>query len=244
MEKVSLLTAFSAGFVSFIAPCVLPLVPGYISYITGLSFEEIEHHDRRTSAYILKRALLFCLGFIIIFTLLGVLAAFFGASLAVTYRPILNKVAGILIILMGLYVSGIFKLTIFTRDYRFQFKKIPSGPFGPVIMGISFAIAWSPCVGPILAAILFYAGTLDTVGSGAWLLLVYSLGLSIPLVVTALFFSRVITAISWIKKHYQIIMAISGGFLILMGILMIMDKFGYFNAAMQQIYYKLKFNPF
>lgn len=244
MEKVDLLTAFSAGFISFIAPCVLPLVPGYISYITGLSFEEIEHHNKKTSIYIFKRALLFCLGFIIVFTLLGVLASFLGASLAVTYRPVLNKISGAVIVFMGLYVSGILKLTIFKRDYRFQIKGIPGGPFGPILMGISFAIAWSPCVGPILAAILFYAGTLSTVGSGAWLLLFYSLGLSIPLLLTAVLFSRALNTFSWIKKHYQIIMAISGGILILMGLLMIFGKFGYFNAAIQQLYYKLKLNPF
>lgn len=211
--------------------------------MSGISFDEIQHAETKTQLFILYRAILFCLGFILVFTALGVAASFLGVTIAI-YRSALEKIAGFIIVLMGLFVAGLLKLPFMNRDARISFKKLPSGHFGAFLLGMAFAVAWTPCVGPILSAILFYASTTDTVAKGGLLLLVYSLGLAVPLILTAMFFTRMLSVFSWIKKRYQVIMAVSGGLLILMGLFMIFGKFGYYNMTLQKLYYQLNFNPF
>lgn len=243
MQTVELLPAFIAGIISFISPCVLPLIPGYLSYISGISYDEIQQADSKTQLFILYRAVLFCLGFVIVFTALGVAASFLGVTIA-SYRIILEKIAGFMIVIMGFFVAGVLELPFINMNARVSFNKLPSGNFGAFLLGTAFAVAWTPCVGPILSSILFYASTVDTIAKGGFLLFIYSLGLAVPLILTAVFFNRMLSVFSWIKKRYQVIMALSGGLLILMGLSMIFGKFGYFNMMLQKLYYQLNFNPF
>lgn len=243
MQSVGLLPAFIAGIISFISPCVLPLIPGYFSYISGISLEEIENADSKMQLFILYRAILFCLGFIVVFTVMGVAASYLGVTIAV-YRNILEKVAGFVIIIMGLFVSGALNLPFMNKVANVSFKRSPTGSVGAFLLGMAFAIAWTPCVGPVLSAILLYASTSETVFKGGVLLLVYSLGLAVPFILTSIFFSKMLSVFSWIKKRYKVIMAVSGGFLILMGLLMISGKFGFFNAELQKLFNQLNFNPF
>jgi cytochrome c-type biogenesis protein len=243
LPNIGLVSAFFAGIISFITPCVLPLIPGYLSYVSGVSMEEIEKADSKTQLFIFYRAALFCLGFAVIFTSLGVAASLLGVTIAL-YRSVLEKIAGVIIIFMGLIVAGVIKPSFLNRDARINLKKLPSGPIGAVLLGMAFAIAWTPCVGPVLSAILLYASTAGNAAKGGLLLLIYSMGLAIPLILTALFFSRMLSVFSWIKKRYQVIMAVSGGFLVLMGLLLLSGQFGYFNAAIQKLYWQFNFNPF
>lgn len=243
MNSVGYFSAFFAGVASFIAPCVLPLVPGYISYITGVSMDNLENPTAEQRKLILIRAILFSLGFTIVFTLLGATASSIGGLLQSNKR-LLEQIAGVVIIIFGLMISGLVNIPFLYREKRIQLRTESAGVFAPVILGMAFAFAWTPCVGPILGGILFIASTTGTLASGISLLLVYSLGMAIPLIATAVLFSRAVTVFGFIKKHYKVIMAISGGFLVIMGLLLIFGYFSYFNIMLQRQYLKLKWTFF
>ena len=187
ITQVSLFAAFSAGLLSFISPCVLPLVPSYLSYITGLSVENLakeEERERLRSAIILN-ALLFIAGFSTVFIAFGASASLIGQVLY-EYQDIIRKVGGVLIIIFGLYLLGILKLNILMTERRLvHFESRPVGYFGSFLIGTAFAAGWTPCVGPVLGTILAYASTTESMSGGVMLLSAYSFGLGLPFFLTA-----------------------------------------------------------
>ena len=207
--------AFAAGFLSFVSPCVLPLVPGYLAAVGATSGIG---EERRPHSAILVPAVIFCLSFTAIFVALGMFATGLSAPLS-DNRALLEEIAGALLILMGLF----FLLTPFiarlNREWRPERLLEKAGTGGPVIAGAAFAVGWTPCTGPILGAILTTAAQRDGVGGGAFLLLAYSLGLAIPFLLSALAFERVTGAFRWIRDHYVVINVVSGLILVAVGVL-------------------------
>ncbi|MGC8809843.1 MAG: cytochrome c biogenesis CcdA family protein, partial [bacterium] len=186
-QDLSFFLAFLAGLISFLSPCVLPLLPSYLAFITGLSFEELIRQDssKKMRQVILTHSLLFILGFSILFTLMGASATLLGQFLA-TYRDMIRLGGGVLIILLGLFISGIIPLDFLQREKRWHWQHKPLGYLGTFLVGVTFAAGWTPCVGPILSAILLYASTAENISTGIILLLIYSLGLAIPFLISSL----------------------------------------------------------
>ena len=209
--------AFAVGFVSFISPCVLPLVPGYLSAVSGVTVAEMREHPQRR---VLLPAIVFCLTFTLVFVALGLTATGLGSTLK-DNRDTLETIAGVMIILMG----ALFLLTPviprLNREWRVDALMQRAGSGGPVIAGAAFAVAWTPCVGPTLGTILTAAAVQDTAGEAGLLLVAYSAGLAIPFLVTALAFDRATLTFRWLRDRYVIITAISGVVLIAMGILLL-----------------------
>jgi cytochrome c-type biogenesis protein len=212
---VGILAALVAGVVSFLSPCVLPLVPGYLSAVSGVSTAELDHAGWRR---VLGPSLLFVASFSAIFILLGLTATGLGSTLE-SHQRLLTKVAAALIVLMGvLFVASLF-VTRLNRTWHVEALLERAGKGGPVVAGAAFAIAWTPCIGPTLGAILSAASLTGSAGRGAFLLAVYSAGLAIPFLLTAVAFSRMTTAFALVKRHYQLIVAGGGVILIAMGTL-------------------------
>jgi cytochrome c-type biogenesis protein len=224
MENTSLLAAFTAGLLSFLSPCILPLIPAYLSFVSGVSLSEMrkEETDAKSSAKVLSNALFFVFGFSFVFVALGASATFLGKFL-IAEIGILRKVAGVLVILLGLLVMGVFRIGFLDQERRYHQKTKSFGLFGSFLVGMAFAFGWTPCIGPILAAILFVASTKETLVQGIGLLGVYSAGLGIPFLLAALAVDRFLRVSSWIKKHFQAIRIVSGLLLIGVGILMLTD---------------------
>ncbi len=228
----TVIAAFAVGFVSFVSPCVLPLVPGYLSAVSGVSYAELKDSERPIGR-VLWPAIVFCLSFTIIFVALGMTATGLGSALS-DNRQTLDRVAGALIIAMGAF----FLLTPFVSALNREWRPdalVHRGGGGPLIAGAAFAIAWTPCVGPTLGSILTAASASDTVGRGGVLLAFYSAGLAIPFLLSAVAFDRATTAFRWLRDHYVIITAISGAVLIGMGILMVSGQLTRLNAELQQL---------
>lgn len=212
---VGILAALAAGVVSFLSPCVLPLVPGYLSAVSGVSANELESAGWRR---VLGPSLLFVASFSAIFILLGLTATGLG-SLLQDHKELLEKIAAALIILMGLLFVGSLFITRLNREWHVDALLERAGKGGPIVAGAAFAIAWTPCIGPTLGAILGAASLSGSAGHGAFLLAVYSAGLAIPFILTAVAFSQMTTAFAVVKRHYQAIVAVGGLILIAMGIL-------------------------
>ena len=228
----TVIAAFAVGFVSFISPCVLPLVPGYLSAVSGVSVAEMKTGDRSTSR-ILFPAIVFCLSFTVVFVALGMTATGLGSTLQ-NSRGTLDKVAGVVIVALG----ALFVITPFVprlnREWRPDALIRSAGAGGPVVAGLAFAVAWTPCVGPTLASILAAASTSDTVAHGGVLLAFYSLGLAVPFLVTAVAFDRATTAFRWIRDRYLLVTAISGCVLIAMGVLILTGELTQLNVQAQR----------
>jgi cytochrome c-type biogenesis protein len=227
----TVLAAFAVGFASYVSPCVLPLVPGYLSTVSGVSVAELKSGERPLSA-VLGPAVVFCLSFTVIFVALGMSATGLGATLA-DNRDVLDRVAGAVILALGL----LFLLTPFVprlnREWRPE-ALISRAAGGPVLAGAAFAVAWTPCVGPTLGAILTAASTADTVGHGGVLLAFYSAGLAIPFLVTAVAFDRATSAFRWLRDHHTAVTAVSGAILIGMGALMLTGQLTALNGEAQR----------
>jgi cytochrome c-type biogenesis protein len=212
---VGIFAALAAGVVSFLSPCVLPLVPGYLSAVSGVSANELESAGWRR---VLGPSLLFVASFSAIFILLGLTATGVGSVLK-DHRELLTKISGALIIAMGvLFVASLF-ITRLNREWHVDALLERAGRGGPIVAGAAFAIAWTPCIGPTLGAILGAASLSGSAGHGALLLAVYSAGLAIPFILTAVAFSQMTTAFTVVKRHYQAIVAVGGLILIAMGVL-------------------------
>ncbi len=227
---VGLLTAFFAGMLSFLSPCVLPLVPGYLSAVTGVAAADLEEADWRK---VVPPSLIFIASFSAIFIILGLSATGISEALR-TNISTLNKIAGILIMAMGVFFVASLFIARLNREWRIDALMEKAGTGGPIVAGAAFAIAWTPCVGPTLAAILGLAGTSGSVGQGGLMLAVYSLGLGIPFFLTAITFTRMTTAFALIKRHYSVVMAIGGVFLIVMGFLVYTGEITQFNSWAQE----------
>src|SRR5919204_5403407 len=228
---VGILAALGAGVVSFVSPCVLPLVPGYLSAVTGVSVGELDRADWRR---VLVPSLIFVASFSAIFILLGLGATGIGSALQ-DHRQTLEKIAGAVIIALGaLFVASLF-ITRLNREWHVEALMLRAGKGGPLIAGMAFAIAWTPCIGPTLGAILTAASLSSSAAHGAFLLAVYSAGLGIPFLLTALAFSRMTTAFAVIKRHYAAIMAVAGGVLIVIGVLILTRDFAQLNIQAQKL---------
>ena len=227
---VGVLTAFGAGLVSFLSPCVLPLVPGYLSAVTGLDVPELERADWRR---VLVPSLLFVASFSAIFIGLGLSATQLGDVLR-TNRAELETVAAILIIAMGVLFIASFFMVRLNREWRVDALLERAGKGGPLVAGAAFAIAWTPCVGPTLTAILGAAALSDSVVHGGFLLAVYSAGLAVPFLLTGLAFARAATVFDVVRRHYGIVVIAGGTILIVMGTAILTGWFTDFNAWAQQ----------
>ena len=224
--QVSFTIAFVAGFLSFISPCVLPLVPSYLSYITGLSLDQLTSEDDRQKlrGMIMTNSLLFIGGFSFVFMAFGASASFAG-QLLFSYHDYLQKIGGILIILFGLYVMGLFKLKFLAVEKRIQLPARPAGHVGSVLVGMVFGAAWTPCVGPILGSILTLAATTDSMMTGVQLLGVYSLGLGLPLFLTAFGVDSFLNYFKKLRTYMWAVSATSGIFLVLVGVMIYTNSF-------------------
>ena len=228
---VGILAALAAGVVSFLSPCVLPLVPGYLSAVSGVSPAELDSAGWRR---VLGPSLLFVASFSAIFILLGLTATGLGAALQ-DYKQLLTKISAVLIVAMGvLFVASLF-VTRFNREWHVDALLERAGKGGPIVAGAAFAIAWTPCIGPTLGAILSAASISGSAAHGALLLAVYSAGLAIPFILTAVAFSRMTTAFAVVKRHYQAIVATGGLILIAMGILIWTGELTQLNMEAQRL---------
>ncbi|MGJ0503037.1 MAG: cytochrome c biogenesis CcdA family protein [Methylocystis sp.] len=217
MHDVSIPAALIAGLVSFLSPCVLPLVPPYLTYLAGVSMEDLEIETRSAARRdILLSSVLFVLGFTTVFVALGATASAFGAVLRANLH-ILSWIAGGIIILMGLHFIGLLKVGLLYREKRAEISK-PMGLFGSYVMGLAFAFGWTPCIGPILAAILAVAGTQETVPLGAALLATYSLGLGLPFIGAGLALGRFLAFVARFRQHFGKVEKVVGVLLVFTGV--------------------------
>jgi len=238
-QEVSALIAFVAGLLSFVSPCVLPLVPSYVTYITGVSFHDLTETTakRRMRWATVFHSLLFILGFSSIFILMGASVSYLGQVLA-RYQYWIMKGGAVLLILMGIHFTGIINLRFLQTERRFELKNKPLGYVGSFLVGVIFAAGWTPCIGPILSAILLYAGTSKNFTTGVFLLGIYSLGLGIPFFLSSLAFNSFLYAFDKIKRYLRVVTIISGFFLIGIGVLFLTDTFREINA-----FFNLLTNP-
>jgi len=238
-QDVSTLIAFMAGLLSFVSPCVLPLVPSYITYITGVSFQDLtdEKAKSRVRWATILHSILFITGFSTIFILMGASASYLGEVL-VEYQSWIMKVGGVLIIVLGIHFTGIINIPFLQMEKRFELRKKPLGYLGSFLVGIVFAAGWTPCIGPILSTILIYASTSKNYMTGVYLLTVYSLGLGIPFFLSSLAFNAFLSAFDKIKRYMRWVTLISGIFLIIIGILFLTDTFREIN-----IFFNMLSNP-
>lgn len=244
MTEINLVVAFSAGFASFLAPCVVPLVPTYVSFISGVSFSELSKESSpRYTSLVLLNSLLYILGFSLVFVLLGLSASALGNVLLVN-RVELLRIGGIFIILFGLFTLGIFnKFTFFQREAQFQ---LPASLrrvkyLGPFLIGTTFALAWTPCVVPILGAILALAATSQSLASGGLLLFVYGLGISLPFLIIALTIGSSYKLLKRLGPYLKYINWTAGILLIAIGILLVSEKYNVFTGYLLSELYKLEF---
>jgi len=214
--------AFAAGLISFLSPCVLPLVPGYISIVSGSSLDQLKAHGKQGSLLrtVLMNSITFIVGFSITFVILGASATWLGQVL-VSWRQLLDRIAGLVLIVFGVHVLGIVKINALYRDKRFHNVDAPRGAAGSLLMGLAFAFGWTPCLGPILAGILAIASTKQTVSEGMFLLGIYSAGLGIPFLLTSLALNQFLSFYSRFKKHFHAVEMVSGVLVIAVGIIMV-----------------------
>jgi cytochrome c-type biogenesis protein len=236
-ENVTLLAAFGAGLLSFISPCVLPLIPGYLSYISGLSLDEMRGvpaagggtavavaRPPGVRRQVVLSSLAFIVGFSLVFVSLGAAASAIGQFLA-QRQALFNRIAGAVIVIFGLHTMGVLRIEWLYQEKRVHTSRKPAGFIGAGLVGVAFAFGWTPCIGPILAGILALAGSQETVAKGVRLLAVYSLGLGVPFLATALMIDRFFSAMGRIRRYYHTIEIVSGALLVVIGLLIFTNKF-------------------
>jgi cytochrome c-type biogenesis protein len=226
--NVAVPIAFGAGLASFLSPCVLPLIPSYITFITGMTLDDVQR-SRRVA---LVHALLFVLGFSLIFLALGASATLLG-RLLVTYRVWISRIGGLLVLAFGLYLLGLFNLGAFSRERRVHITDKPLGYLGTIVVGVAFGAGWTPCIGPILGGILTYAASQGDVSRGVLLLAAYSLGLAIPFVLAAVAMERFLSAFQILKRRMVWVNRVSGAVLVVVALLMITNTLVAITNAMQ-----------
>jgi cytochrome c-type biogenesis protein len=226
----NVVVAFGAGMLSFLSPCVLPLVPGYLSLMSGLSAAELETERAR----LLRATLLFVAGFTVVFVALGASASAVGQSLQDHQRG-LNQAAGVVVIVMGVVLAGVVSPTMLMRERRFHVSPSALGVFAPPVMGMAFAFGWTPCIGLVLGPILTLAATEGTVVRGIVLLTAYSLGLGVPFVLSGLALARLTGAFGWVKRHFRIINAVAGALLVGFGLLLLTDNVSWLSRHVADV---------
>jgi len=226
------LAVFVAGLISFLSPCVLPLVPGYVSLISGVGVEQLKLQERQLFRKVMLNSAAFIIGFSIVFITLGAISTEVGQILA-QYKSLLARIAGAVIILFGLHLTGILQIKPLLADTRLHGLKGSSSAWGAFVIGFAFAFGWTPCVGPILAVVLGFAAAQDTVWKGIFLLAIYSAGLAVPFLLTSLGIERFLKFYNRFKFHMRAVEVASGVLLIGLGILLVMGRFalisGYFS---------------
>jgi cytochrome c-type biogenesis protein len=227
--SVGIVIAFTAGLLSFLSPCVLPLIPSYVTFITGLSLEDVQKARRAA----LIHSLLFVLGFTLIFLAFGAAATTLG-QLLLYQRVWISRIGGVLIIVFGLYMLGVFNVSMFSRERRVHIANKPVGYLGTLLVGIAFGAGWTPCIGPILGSILTYAASSADLARGMWLLLAYSLGLAVPFLLAAVAIERFLDFFTRMKRQMNWITRTSGVLMILVGILMVTNYFTILASVLQQ----------
>ena len=225
--SVSLAVAFLAGLLSFLSPCVLPLVPSYLGFITGMSYDELSHNRSRKA--VLMPALMFTVGFTLVFLAMGASATLLG-QLLIRYQDWISRVGGVLIILFGLHLLGIVRIGAFLRERRMQLESKPVGYIGAAIAGIVFGAGWTPCIGPVLGALLTYASSRASLASGMLLLTSYALGLALPFLAAAFATGAFLTTSRGIRRFIPIFEKASGIMLILAGVLLVSGSFSTLSA--------------
>jgi cytochrome c-type biogenesis protein len=234
METVGITIAFGAGVLSFLSPCVLPLVPSYLSFVTGMSLEDLQKGvDRRAT---LVHSLLFVAGFTGIFLLLGASASFLGQFFKV-YEVWIARVGGFVIMILGLHLAGALRLTPLMREKRVHLHDKPTGYLGTVGVGAAFGAGWTPCIGPVLGAILTFAASQDHFWSGVGLLFVYSLGLAVPFLLSALALDAFLRAFARFRRFLPVIQVAAGVLLVILGLLLMTGTFSALSA------YLTRFTP-
>jgi cytochrome c-type biogenesis protein len=218
------IAAFFAGFISFLSPCVLPLVPGYLSMISGAGLEELKAPQAHLMRRVMVNSIAFILGFSVVFIALGLAATEVGQVLGI-YKHTLARIAGVIIILFGLHLTGVFKIKALYTDARLHSVKGSSTLLGAFVIGFAFAFGWTPCLGPILSAILAVAAEQNTLAKGALLLAVYSLGLAVPFLLTSLLMERFLKFYSRFRSHMHALEVASGALLIALGVLLVLGRF-------------------
>ena len=236
MENVSLLMALGAGLLSFFSPCVLPVIPSYVSYITGIAFEDLTGRQDRAKIrrITILNSMFFIAGFSLIFILLGASSSFLGGMLS-EHRDAVRKTGGALIVLMGLYITGILKIGFLSREKRMHIQSKPAGLAGSFLVGTAFAAGWTPCIGPVLGSILLYASTANSVSSGMELLSAYALGMGIPFLAASLAISTVLPYFRKISRYMRVVSVMSGLFLVAVGILLFTGTFGVLSRYMSSL---------
>lgn len=230
-SDITIWVAFTAGILSFISPCVLPLVPSYLTYITGLSFGELkqDHPAARVRTKVLIHSLIFIAGFSVVFVTLGAMAGLASVSMQMVLREslgIIQKIGGVVIFLFGVHLSGLFRFTTLLSEKRMHFRSRPAGAIGTFLVGIAFAAGWTPCIGPILGAILaIAAGSGGGAQQGVVLLGFYSAGLGLPLLLSGLLFHSFLNFFDRFKKHIRTFEVVTGVFLMMAGVLLFFDQF-------------------
>lgn len=229
MDSINLVTAFLAGIISFISPCVLPIVPGYISFVSGVSLQELKSTEadgerrKRLLRQVVANSILFVLGFSLVFVVMGASATYIGNWFAAN-RTVLARIAGIVIIVFGLHTMGLTPIKWLNYEKRFQARNKPVGFVGSFLIGLAFAFGWSPCIGPILAGVLTLAATQETVHQGVTLLASYSLGLGVPFIATGLAINRFLDLFAHVKKHMRWVEITAGILLVVVGVLVATDQ--------------------
>lgn len=220
---VEIPTAILAGLLSFLSPCVLPLIPGYLSFISGVSIEDLTSREKAGAHYrkLVLNTVLFVIGFSLVFIFFGAIAPQVGNIFK--YKDIFSKVAGVVIFIFGLHVAGVFRIGFLNYEKRFHAGQKRFGVIGSVLIGMAFAFGWTPCIGPILAAILTLATQQENVYQGVILLSFYSAGLGIPFILTAVLFNYLIGAFGFIKRHFRAVEIISGSLLMIVGVMIFFD---------------------
>jgi len=231
MADASVVTSFLAGLISFLSPCVLPLVPGYISIVSGFSLDQLKSQEQQRSVLgtVVMNSVMFVVGFSITFILLGASATAVGQVLA-SQKLLFGRLAGILLIIFGIHLTGIYRINFLYQDKRFNNVSKPRGLFGALVLGLAFAFGWSPCIGPMLATVLGLASERDTVAQGVFLLAVYSAGLGIPFLLTSLGFNQFLSFYSKFKRHFHTMEVASGVLVILIGLLFVTNRLTLLNS--------------
>ncbi len=222
---VSVWLAFAAGLVSFASPCVLPLVPSYVTFVTGVTLDDLTSHGRESARrQAMLHAALFVLGFAIVFMTLGAAASALGAAFRRTL-PLMQQLGGTAIVAFGLYLLGVLRIPALMRERRVFLAAKPAGRLGTVLVGIAFGAGWTPCVGPVLASILLYAGMKATMGKGLVLLAAYALGLGVPFFLAAVSLNWYLAGAKRVTRFLRPIELVAGGMLVAVGVLLISGRF-------------------
>lgn len=234
MREINLVIAFAAGMLGFLSPCIVPLIPGYISFVSGVSLTEMDVAERRKHlGRVLLATVLFVLGFAVVFSALGASASLLGGFI-LTNRRLLSRIGGILVIALGLAV--LLRMPALMRERRLHLTRRPFGLVGAFPVGMAFGFAWTPCVGPVLAAVLTLAATEANAGRGALLLFAYALGLGIPFLLSALLMTVAFNSLAWLRRCSRPITAASGVFLVIMGVALVTDALFTLNTWILRLF--------